>query len=163
MRSRPATIAADRRDHDAALGSSTRFRNPAEPRCTDYFRDHEKLKLFGVRSSFGGTVYRTSTHLGPLWTYLGSTKMCLLAGKPLAVTCAPFKVAGRSGLMLGLVEHPAADQKSERRFLVFGVVPDSFSHVRLRVGDRLVRLRVSADGAFALRAQEPIVVVHSRS
>ena len=118
------------------------------------------LQRAGVR--VGSRVllaFRAHTADGPIWLVRPGQRLCLLAGAPLAVSCAPFAVASRRGAFLGVVEHPAGPP-SVREFVLYGVVPTPQRAVRLRSAHKRLWLAVK-NGAFSFRSHEQFLVVVS--
>jgi hypothetical protein len=109
----------------------------------------------------GGTIegrhlstHTVQTSIGPLWIAVVDRRMCLLAGRPLAISCSGASQARRHGVFLGLVEHPNAN-RARRRFAVYGVVPNSQHAVRMTIGRHTVQVAVHTN-SFAIRSTEPI-------
>jgi hypothetical protein len=112
-------------------------------------------RLEGSRQK-GLTAHKGSSANGPVWLVAdGAGELCLFAGDPLADFCAPSSFALRRGLTLGIVVDPAEPRK--RVFVLYGVVPDTQTTVRVRVGEGLPRTIRVHRGVFSVRAREPVV------
>lgn len=118
-----------------------------------------QLKNLGVsEEGESPRVHRADTPNGALWVAAVGSKLCLFAGHPLALSCSPRSEVDRKGLVLGIVEHPASapGPDSRRRYVIYGVLPDSRSRVRVKVEGGGVRvLRLHSD-AFSLRSPRPL-------
>lgn len=103
-------------------------------------------------------VHRAETPNGGLWFASVGPKMCLFAGQPLAVSCSPRSEVEENGLVLGLVENPSspAGPKSNRRYVIYGVLPDPRKTVRVKVGTREMQVVHVHDNAFSVRSSKPV-------
>jgi hypothetical protein len=103
-------------------------------------------------------LHEASTRIGKMWVSFASGNLCIFAGRPPAISCSPIQLAEKAGVMLGLIEHQksAPGPLSARRFIVYGVMPDSMSHLTLEIGHRPARLKLGRTRVFGLRASQPI-------
>jgi Prokaryotic lipoprotein-attachment site len=135
---------------EAALSSKFSLLRTRDMRPTRAIR--EKL---GRNGPIPTSTHRTSSANGPVWLVTASRQsICLFAGAPPASTCAPDQVAIKDGLTIGTVIHPA--EPARRYFVLFGVVPDGFGSVKVRIGDRVKSIRVRR-GTFSVRSREPVL------
>jgi hypothetical protein len=112
-------------------------------------------RLEGPRRK-GLTAHEGSSANGPVWLVAdGSRELCLFAGDPLASFCTPASIALRRGLTLGVVVDPSEPRK--RVFVLYGVVPDTQTSVRVKVGEGPARTIRVQRGVFSVRAREPVV------
>jgi hypothetical protein len=103
-------------------------------------------------------IHGASTRIGKVWISFASGSLCIFAGRPPAISCSPIQLAKKAGVMLGLIEHQKSvpGPLSARRFIVYGVMPDSMSHLTLEIGHRPTRLNLRRSRVFGLRASQPI-------
>jgi hypothetical protein len=103
-------------------------------------------------------AHRTSTRDGPIWLTVDGGSLCLLASRPLAIACAPARVAERRGVVLGIVEHPGAPSGpgSQRRFVLYGVVPNRTNSVEILRGHAEVIVVPVLSNAFSVRSRKPL-------
>lgn len=102
------------------------------------------------------SAHRGSTPNGAIWLVASARgELCLFAGDPLENSCEPQSFAIQHGITLGIIEDPA--DPSKRVFVLYGVVPDGQTSVRVKVGDQAPRSVPVRKGAFSLRAREPVV------
>jgi hypothetical protein len=114
------------------------------------------LAKLGVTSD---RVFRGSTSNGPIWVVVGRRALCILAGRPLAVGCEPAAKARTNGVTLGIVYHPAeVGTDSRRRFILYGIVPDSHASVQVRVGSRIRKIPVTGN-AYSVKSRVPVLKV----
>jgi hypothetical protein len=103
-------------------------------------------------------AHKARTRNGPVWLVVDGRLLCMFAGHPLAISCMPREIALRSGVTLGIVEHPAAllGPRSKRRFVLYGVVPGPRRTIDIQSG-RANTLTVPVyEGAFSARSREPL-------
>jgi hypothetical protein len=104
-------------------------------------------------------AFRGSTPDGPIWVIVGRHALCILAGRPLAVGCEPAAKARTDGVTLGIVYHPGeVGTDSRRRFILYGIVPDSHASVQVRIGSRVRKIPV-AGNAYSVKSRVPVLKV----
>jgi hypothetical protein len=103
-------------------------------------------------------AYKVITPNGSLWAVAKNHLVCILAGRPLAIACQAESRALTEGVTLGVVGHPGdLSPDSKRRFTLYGIVPDSYPTVRVRVGARHRTIPVE-DNSYSYMAKEPVVL-----
>jgi hypothetical protein len=111
----------------------------------------------------GGSIrslraHSASTVNGPISLIVGrSGEVCLFAEHPFANSCTSASNALQHGMTVGVVEHPA--EPSKRVFVLYGVVPDGEPSVTIQIGSRPPGTVRVHQGAFSIRAREPVVKI----
>lgn len=107
----------------------------------------------GAAAALGAHEARTPN--GPIWLVASNSgRICLFAGRPPASACESSSLALKQGLTIGVVESPS--DPSRRRFVLYGVVPDGRTSVKVRIGEHRIRTIPVRSGAFSMRAREPV-------
>jgi hypothetical protein len=105
---------------------------------------------------------RHQTREADLWTIAGTGTTCLADPETRSFSCGATRRIERQGLALGLFEAPRDGRRHPDGFRVIGVAPGSAAQAIVEIGDRRLHVPVR-EGAFSVRAAEPIVLVSFRS
>jgi len=115
-------------------------------------RSPERLEDNSARLLVNGIV-------GDIWIVAGRRAVCAVKADDGAFTCDTVASVKRHGLVLGLFEPlPESERGRKVKFMVFGLVPDTFARARLRVGRTNFEMAVR-DNQYALSAAHPVRIV----